>query len=149
MVAYSFQKRFIEPIEAGLKQQTIRNQRKGGARPGSVLQLYTGMRTKHCALIGTAIARSVRAVVLDLGGSAIFDPEGLETVSDPCGLDAFAIRDGFRSWIELQAFWNVYHPGVRTFDGALIVWGDSFVRAPQRESNEGKDPNDGNSHFEG
>lgn len=52
-VAYSFQQQFAEPILAGTKGGTIRAQRsgRGHARPGEELQLYTGMRTKHCRLI--------------------------------------------------------------------------------------------------
>lgn len=49
MVAYSFQKRFVEPIRSGRKRQTIRADRKRHARPGEVLQLYSGMRTNAIA----------------------------------------------------------------------------------------------------
>ena len=48
MVAYSFKRRFREPILAGSKQQTIRADRKRHARRGEALQLYTGMRTTQC-----------------------------------------------------------------------------------------------------
>ncbi|MEJ0016825.1 MAG: ASCH domain-containing protein [Acetobacteraceae bacterium] len=49
MVAYSFKRDFAAPILAGIKRQTIRADRRRHARPGEVLQLYTGMRTKHAA----------------------------------------------------------------------------------------------------
>lgn len=39
MVAYSFQKRSIEPIEPGLKTQTIRGGRRRHAHPGAGMSI--------------------------------------------------------------------------------------------------------------
>ena len=51
MVAYGF-KPFFEPqIIAGLKPQTVRGDRRRHAHPGDYLQLYVGMRTRHCRKI--------------------------------------------------------------------------------------------------
>jgi hypothetical protein len=70
MVAYSFQKRFVSHVQAGLergpwlpgmKRHTLRRHRNGRGRhaaPEQVLQLYTAMRTKHCRLIGRAVCRA-------------------------------------------------------------------------------------------
>ncbi|MFK5597639.1 hypothetical protein ACFZ8E_11600 [Methylobacterium sp. HMF5984] len=55
MVAYSFKARFAAPILAGTKAQTIPAERTGRsrhARPGEQLQLFSGMRTKHCLRLG-------------------------------------------------------------------------------------------------
>ncbi|TGP22354.1 MULTISPECIES: hypothetical protein [unclassified Mesorhizobium] len=122
MVAYSFKPRFVEPIRTGTKRQTIRADRKRHARAGEQLQLYTGMRTKHCQLIGrseclsvwpvTLILREVHSVVLD-GFRGIYGD-----------LDGFARADGFKDWAELAGFWSANHPGVEIFDGVLIRWGD-------------------------
>ena len=69
MVAYSFQKRFVDHVQAGLepgpwcpgmKRHTLRAPRVGRvahARPEQPVQLYTGMRTRHCRLLGRAVAR--------------------------------------------------------------------------------------------
>jgi hypothetical protein len=69
MVAYSFQKRFVGHVAAGLepgpwcpgmKRHTLRLPRagrQGHARPEQPVHLYTGMRTRHCRLIGRAVAR--------------------------------------------------------------------------------------------
>ena len=65
MVAYSFRPRFIEPILGGRKRQTIRAiGRRRHARPGDPLQLYAGMRTRNCRLIGRAICIDVVEVGL-------------------------------------------------------------------------------------
>lgn len=78
MVAYSFRARFVVPIEAGTKRQTIRAPRKRHAKPGEEMQLYTGMRTRACRLIRLATCLSVWPVSLSmpragLGGAQI-DP---------------------------------------------------------------------------
>jgi hypothetical protein len=69
MVAYSFQKRFVDFVQAGLepgpwcpgmKRHTLRlprTGRAGHARPEQPVQLYTAMRTKQCRLIGAGVAR--------------------------------------------------------------------------------------------
>ena len=122
MVAYSFKQRFIEPIRAGTKCQTIRADRKRHARPGEQLQLYSGMRTKHCQLIGRAECLSVWPVTLILREEHGVVLENFrETYRN---IDAFARADGFRDWAELAAFWSENHPGFEIFDGVLIRWGD-------------------------
>jgi hypothetical protein len=124
MVAYSFRPRFVDPIRAGSKRQTIRAERKRHARPGEELQLYTGMRTRQCKLIGRAKCQDVIAVTL-LFNDADSEAEGVIApgfvVAD--GRDAFAHRDGFATWSELKAFWRVSHPGIDEFTGVLITWG--------------------------
>lgn len=121
MVAYSFNKRFLQPIVDGTKRQTIRKSRKRDARPGEELQLYVGMRTRYCELIGRATCSSVDAIELDfrdgregviLGGEIILDD-----------LDTFARRDGFEDWRDLRQFWRHAHPGVLYFNGIIVQWG--------------------------
>jgi hypothetical protein len=69
MVAYSFQKRFVGHVLAGLepgpwcpgmKRHTLRKPRlgrQGHARPEQPAHLYTAMRTKHCRKLGQAPVR--------------------------------------------------------------------------------------------
>ena len=144
MVAYSFQRQFVDPILSGRKRQTIRAPRAGRsrhARPGEQLQLYVGMRTRHCRLVGKAHAFRVRTVELAfyahdrsqdfvlLGATA-----GAEAVQHRAGwLDLFAQADGFTCWSDLRAFWSKDFP--KTFgkpggefpngvawEGVLIEW---------------------------
>lgn len=124
MVAYSFKERFVDAILAGNKRQTIRADRRRHARPGETLQLYCGMRTRNCRLIGRAHCTSIEPVRI------IFDedPEGegivLPGFGYAGGLDQFAREDGFASWAELKAFWREHHAGVDRFEGVLIRWGE-------------------------
>lgn len=126
MVAYSFQRRFIDRIEDGTKSQTIRADRRRHARPGEQLQLYFGMRTKHCRLL----ARRRCIDVLPISLLFDDDPEyegiilpGLGLMSLGLGsLDEFAIADGFEDWAELKAFWREQHGDISEFEGVLIRW---------------------------
>lgn len=132
MVAYSFQAQFVAPILNGTKRQTIRPERKGRsrhARPGDELQLYTGMRTKHCRLIARAVCESVSPIAVNfapLCSEVHVDGTLLTSISGrPSALIAmnnFARRDGFRDWPELKQFWRHHHPGVDHFEGVLIRW---------------------------
>lgn len=59
MVAYSFNARFELPIVTLRKTGTIRNVgKRRHAKPGETLQLYTGMRTRACRLLATAVCSS-------------------------------------------------------------------------------------------
>lgn len=131
MVAYSFKKRFAPPIIAGLhpgplvagmKRQTIRADRKRHARPGEELQLYTGMRTTSCKLLGRAACTSVLPIRLLLGSSPVVEIGGEPAITDAGGLDLFARFDGFADWPDLCAFWAAEHAEVSEFSGVLIRW---------------------------
>jgi hypothetical protein len=124
MVAYSFKERFVAPILAGAKRQTIRAERKRHARPGEVLHLYTGMRTKHCRLIGSAVCADVRSITLLFDLNPEYEGILLPGFGFPGGLDGFAASDGFASWEYLKAFWQQNHPGIDEFTGVLITWRD-------------------------
>jgi hypothetical protein len=90
MVAYSFQKRFIGQVLAGLepgpwlpgmKRHTLREPRKGRsqhARPEQPVHLYTAMRTKQCRQLGRAVCRLQMPVRLlwDCGELSICRREG-------------------------------------------------------------------------
>lgn len=151
MVAYSFNKRFAEPIETGQKRQTIRAPRRRHARVGEQLQLYTGMRTKACRLIrDDVVCVALGEVRFDLRPLADLPEPGsarelarllaerplplevngipIETASDQ---DTFAAADGFEGWMlgktllspfeAMVNFWMVTH-GAGLFTGVLIRW---------------------------
>lgn len=135
MVAYSFRPRFVGPILAGSKRQTIRAGRRRHAAPGEEVQLYTGMRTRHCKLIGRAKCIATYRIVIDLVRQSINaeeDPSRDWEVGVPLEfpaivaartIDDFARLDGFEDWPDMRAFWRGEHPGVDEFIGWLITWG--------------------------
>lgn len=142
MVAFSFRQRFVDPIKAGLglwdknydppppKNQTIRAERRDSRLPkvGDMLQLYSGMRTKGCLLIGLATCTGVSKIALVFDDD---DPKEGDGVISPgfgimewgfSSLDSFARGDGFKDWSELRKFWRQEHPGVDMFEGVIIFW---------------------------
>lgn len=126
MVAYSFKRVFVVPIRAGVKQHTIRAERKRHSRIGEEVQLYCGMRTRGCFLIGRATCSNVQPIGLafDAHIVAIADRE---PISDDAGLDAFARSDGFLDWGEMRAFWLREHKLVGTmgrWHGVIVFWKD-------------------------
>lgn len=137
MVAYSFHPQFVDPISAGLepgpwvpgmKRQTIRGDRRRHARPGEIVQLYTGMRTRQCRLIGTATCTAVLPITLylyppDEGGLvSVRDPGGLYVLHTAGQLDWFARCDGFAGWVAMVGWWRTAHPDVSAFLGTVITW---------------------------
>ena len=92
MPAYSFKARFVSDIEKGIKRQTIRPRRKRPTRPGDILYLFTGMRTKACRKLCNALCRDVLPIdifedVVVLNGQEL---EGLAHL-------ALAKADGFET----------------------------------------------------
>lgn len=128
MVAYSFMAQFRAPILAGTKRQTIRAERKRHALPGEQVQFYTGMRTRHCRIIGRAVCSTVSPVTIAVAEGWVDDDCGRMT--DPYFLDAFAHLDGFTAWNALVTFWRKVHPDVAVFSGVLIRWEDLMQETP-------------------
>ena len=118
MVAYSFKARFAPPILDGTKPGTIRADRKRHARPGEIMQLYTGMRTRSCKLIMRAPCTKVWPVriLLERRPEIIDGPEKVEN------LDAFAVSDGFADFDDMARFWHDNHPEVTRFSGVHLFW---------------------------
>ena len=129
MVAINFLKQFAPAVEAGTKKQTIRNWRKRKLPAiGDGLQLYTGMCTKSCRLLGTAFCTGVSGIrVIPQFGEVNIRPPGDShwlIFDSERSLTKIAVQDGFATVDEFfQYFYNdVDEKGV--FEGALINWGD-------------------------
>lgn len=128
MVAYSFNPRFIEPIRQGMKTQTIRaHGLRRHARPGEMLQLYSGMRTAHCVKILPDVrCLAVETVWFKFIGKVrpLIDRVVIDN-EEVIDLDAFAVQDGFADRLEMGEFWHIHHPAVidaGEFHGVLIEW---------------------------
>lgn len=123
MVAYSFQKRFCDDVAGFVKHQTIRANRKRHAYVGEPVQLYYGMRSKHCRKlihpdpVCTAVI-PIRIGVPEGTGVALVSLDGalFDYVSD-----AFARADGFDDVHDFTRFWFDTH-GPVNFSGVLIRW---------------------------
>ena len=124
MVAYSFKKEFGPPIQSGQKTGTIRGPRKRHAREGEAMQLFTGMRTKHCAkIIPDPVCKMVMPISIDVGGLTIREVIVGQShwMLHRNGADLFAQRDGFADIDEMHTFWLREH-GLGHFRGFWICW---------------------------
>lgn len=131
MVALSFKAQFAAPIIAGTKRQTVRAGRKRNPRAGERLQLYCGMRTKHCRkIIPDPLCTETCIVVITV------DPAHQELIAaieidgdllTERGIERFAVADGFAAQPGASArramgnFW-IRHHGPGEFLGLLIRW---------------------------
>lgn len=149
MVAYSFRPLFVPQIQAGLKRQTIRAHRRRHARPGEPVQIYTGMRTRHCRKIvdPDPLCVGVDEIVIWVSLEAD-NNNGRITINlngqtlDRASTAALAVADGFLverwdpdewdSWQEsfpgdaagAMAQWWLHMHGAGRFDGVLIRWSE-------------------------
>ena len=124
MTAYSFKARFAEPIEQRHKRQTIRADRKRHARPGERIQLYVGMRTKHCRkIIPDPVCVAIHAVKIVYSEKQIYaiSVDGIEL--GYTAMEEFARSDGFDNLHSMCEFWNKEHGGYQ-FEGVIIKWND-------------------------
>ena len=130
MVAYSFAPQFIEPVSTLVKRQTVRAYRKRHARPGEALQLYSGMRTKHCRKLvdPDPICIDLRQIVIAHGAGQplLIELEGRFLRESE--IEEFAIADGFGGSVSdglaaqrMADFWLKTH-GPRCFGGVVIRW---------------------------
>lgn len=133
MVAYSFNRRFVGPIVAGLepgpllpgmKRQTIRGPRRRHALPGEELQLYTGMRTTSCKLLGRAVCEASQPVeiIIGDGGHVRVSVDGVEIQGRD--LEAFARADGFRDLGDFHTWWDAARPrehGIEATVGYVLI----------------------------
>lgn len=94
MPAYNFQPQFVPLILDGTKHHTIRRRRKRPTKPGDVLKLYTGQRTKDCRLVLETICTSVVPVQILPFMSFVMLEGKVLSAEDTM---RFAMRDGFQS----------------------------------------------------
>ncbi len=135
MVAYNFKARFEYDVVARTKRQTIRADRKRHARPGERIQLYTGMRSRHCRkLIPDPVCTAVHDIEIDVAGVIVIQIAGIRidgVLVDPADMEAFAAADGFQpgpgsdpsitALTQMARFWHTTH-GAGLFTGKLIKW---------------------------
>ena len=121
MPALNYQERFAPKVESGEKRNTIRPRRKREIKPGDTLYHYTGMRTKRCRKLRTAVCLSVTKTTIasDHVSKYALKEFGL-FIWVPAQLKRFAREDGFDSWKEMRDWFDKKY-GL-PFEGVLITW---------------------------
>lgn len=124
MVAYSFQPQFVPLVESGDKIHTIRALgQKRHARPGEMVQLYTGMRTSRCRLLFESECLSTSAVLIFPDRTVTIEGE---TLDDAAKAD-LAVADGFKDFEGFMEFFGRnFSPRATAenipFEGILVKW---------------------------
>lgn len=115
MPALSFKEQFAPAVESGEKTQTIRKIRKRPIKVGDTLYLKTGMRTKYCRSLGTAVCTKVTPceiypLMVAFRGRALLAAQA----------NRFARKDGFDDMDAMVAWFERQH-GL-PFRGVVIEW---------------------------
>lgn len=114
MVAYNFQKQFADAVEHGLKCKTIRAEgKRRHAKPGDIVTLYTGMRTKACRKLGEGVCETSTYCAIREDGITFGNYPKVD-------IDDFARSDGFRDFDDMKEWFRKMH-GL-PFIGRLIEW---------------------------
>jgi len=115
VVALNFSPQFAGMVEVGRKKQTIRE--KARAKPGDMLQLYVGQRTKECRRLGWALCRDVIPLALTKRGVEF----EFDTPVERWQSDEVARLDGFESYAEMWSWFSGRYKKDR-FTGHIIQW---------------------------
>lgn len=118
MVLYGFKQQFAAKVEDGSKPHTIRNLRKNGhAKPGDLLQLYSGLRTKDCRklLDPDPVCWETFPIWIEAQNMAVLLGDRQDWLSDG-EIEALAIADGFDSVKEFFDFFPADNEKI------LICW---------------------------
>ncbi len=109
-------------ILSGHKRQTIRAiGKKRHAKPGDILYLYTGMRTKNCQKIKTTTCISSEPCYIDITDTPYGNIYELFVSGEQVkGKEAFVKADGFKTADEFFTFFNTMYQ--LPFNGVLIKW---------------------------
>lgn len=124
MGLYNFMPQFRDPIKRGTKTHTIRAPRAHPDKPGNMLHLYLGLRTRSVELIMRVPCVKVEDILIrELRGISSDSTDRFEVAIDGVGLEAdekeaLARRDGFENFNEMMKFWNGRVP----FTGHIIHW---------------------------
>lgn len=116
MPAYNFKPRFASMVESGAKRCTMRPQRKRPTRPGDILIMYTGMRTKNARNLGDHWCKSVTPITVADAGILVAGE-----LVDPATADAVAVADGFADAYDLTEFMTALY-GQTPIDLVKIEW---------------------------
>jgi hypothetical protein len=118
MPAYNFKSRFVEPIQSGEKNTTIRPCRKRPTRIGDTLYLFTGQRTKACRKIGVYRCKNVTPLIIYPQLMSIYRDGYLISIA---ALKLISVNDGFSSLKDFFCFFRDQYGPVRLIM-ELITW---------------------------
>lgn len=122
MGLYNFKPMFVAAILNGEKRHTIRAERKHPDKPGDVMHLYTGLRTKKARLLMRAPCIHVEAINITGAFAICIDGNWMSLTER----EALALRDGFASLDDMQKFWLLNN--ALPFVGNIFHWNPSVAK---------------------
>ncbi|HLZ92945.1 MAG TPA: hypothetical protein VKQ28_14625 [Candidatus Acidoferrum sp.] len=117
MGLYNEDPRFVPMIRDGRKRFTIRARRKVEDRPGDIMHLYTGLRTRGAMLIFRAPCVKVEDIEVSMIGTA-FVVRVNDVVLGANEEELLARSDGFDDFAEMIDWWAPNIP----FEGKINHW---------------------------
>lgn len=124
----TFKPQFVEPIKAGTKIHTIREDKKGRWKPGMKIHFWNGNPRNVKAnphQFQSGICTDVKDIVLGLFVHEfvlIVSNEPTIYFEDEESLNEFAVNDGFENWNELKKWFKLNHDVQERFSGKLIYF---------------------------
>lgn len=118
MAALNFHARFAPLVESGKKKNTIRRTRR--AKPGDILYLYTGQRTKACRKLGEGICTDVTEVTINRHWFVERRMDGVLTSFRDEAKHEIAVLEGFKDWPEMRDWFKAKY-GL-PFTGFMHFW---------------------------
>ena len=116
-----FKERFVQPIMAGRKKHTIREDKHNRWRSGKQIHFATGVRTKNYNNFKTGTCRSIQKIKIEyIGTFSYLDAEvkvdGKILSNEE--INILAKNDGFESIEDFFEWFN------KDFKGKIIHWTD-------------------------
>ncbi len=118
MGLYNFQARFVTPILLRTKKHTIRAKRKYPDKPGNILHLYTGLRTKKAMLLRRVTCLKVEEIKIWQSDPNVFEISIDGQILSRDEGEQLARADGFDDFVSMMCFWDGHLP----FEGHIIHW---------------------------
>jgi hypothetical protein len=119
MGLYNFMPQFVPKIRSGEKRHTIRGDRRYPDKPGDMMHLYCGLRTRSVELIMRVPCVRVERIKIDCTPGGEPTNIAIEGVwLSRSEREALARCDGFDSFADMMKFWN----GRLPFHGHIYHW---------------------------
>lgn len=125
----TFKPQFVEPIKAGTKVHTIREDKKGRWKAGMSIHFWQGNpRNVHSKIapyqFGAGTCKKVDDIKLDLLHNAITlvnkELNSFLMINDIIDLNMIAENDGFKNWDDMKQWFLNEYPDQSVFKGKLI-----------------------------
>lgn len=125
MPLYNFKQRFVPYIMDGSKMHTIRAIRKNPAKPGDMLYLYTGLRSKYAKRLITAQCTAVKTIFVLQDGTMLLVDAIFNAIDCQLFYESYLKNEvnetvTWKKLTEMQKNKLAWHDGFRPVHDALL-----------------------------